>query len=426
MNEDKYISGLPAASSLASDTLWIVDQAGVTKKATGTQMTSFLAGGSFDLDVLPVASTVADANLFVVSQAGTEKSATGTLLKTYFQPNTSGLAAAVSLGDTDKFVIDQAGTPKTTTGTLAKTYFQPHTSGLSPASSIALSDIWVISQSGTPKTATGTQMAALFAAGFDVDGLPVASTLGDTDLYVVSQAGTEKSATGTLLKTYLQPYNSTLAAMAGIAQAGICCFTGAGSVFSRVLGGGTNQIAITNGDGFASNPSVSLASACDMPTATSGSYSVFIRSGAWDVAGWTGTHLAIGGIKASQWGAVRVCSGGNEAYRLDGANTPNILIGTSGPAGSSMSGGIVHKAGTAPTGDVTTCYQQYAATVGGTTAPHFRLANSNVVKLYRANTYTVTNSVPDRSYDASTVAVAELAQVVAALIADLQTIGLLG
>ena len=35
--------------------------------------------------------------------------------------------------------------------------------------------------------------------------------------------------------------------------------------------------------------------------------------------------------------------------------------------------------------------------------------------------YTVANSVPDRSYDAATVAIAELAQVVAALIADLKT-----
>lgn len=39
--------------------------------------------------------------------------------------------------------------------------------------------------------------------------------------------------------------------------------------------------------------------------------------------------------------------------------------------------------------------------------------------------YTVANSVPDRSYDAATAVVAELNQVVAALIADLQAAGII-
>lgn len=41
-------------------------------------------------------------------------------------------------------------------------------------------------------------------------------------------------------------------------------------------------------------------------------------------------------------------------------------------------------------------------------------------------TYTPTNVTPDRSFDADTVAVAELADVVGTLIDDLQTIGLIG
>jgi hypothetical protein len=43
----------------------------------------------------------------------------------------------------------------------------------------------------------------------------------------------------------------------------------------------------------------------------------------------------------------------------------------------------------------------------------------------RPAAYTPTNVTPDRSYDADTVAVAELADVVGTLIADLQTLGLL-
>lgn len=50
--------------------------------------------------------------------------------------------------------------------------------------------------------------------------------------------------------------------------------------------------------------------------------------------------------------------------------------------------------------------------------------NVNVVP--QAQAYTPTNVTPDRSYDSDTVAVAELADVVGTLIADLQAAGLIG
>jgi hypothetical protein len=43
----------------------------------------------------------------------------------------------------------------------------------------------------------------------------------------------------------------------------------------------------------------------------------------------------------------------------------------------------------------------------------------------RAAAYTITNVTPDRAYDADTVAIAELADVVGTLVADLKTYGLL-
>jgi hypothetical protein len=57
-------------------------------------------------------------------------------------------------------------------------------------------------------------------------------------------------------------------------------------------------------------------------------------------------------------------------------------------------------------------------------APYASGSGSSLVKA-TGQVYTVANSVPDRSYDASTVLIAELAQVVAALIADLKTAGLI-
>jgi hypothetical protein len=50
----------------------------------------------------------------------------------------------------------------------------------------------------------------------------------------------------------------------------------------------------------------------------------------------------------------------------------------------------------------------------------------NVNTVPQAQAYTPTNVTPDRSYDADTVLVAELADVVGTLIADLQAAGLIG
>ena len=95
--------------------------------------------------------------------------------------------------------------------------------------------------------------------------------------------------------------------------------------------------------------------------------------------------------------------------------------------GASMAGGIAHKNGTNPTGDVADCYQLYAADqAAGNSCPHIRTENGNIIKLYRLATYTPSNVTPDRSFDADTVAVDELADVVGTLIADLQAAGFLG
>lgn len=45
--------------------------------------------------------------------------------------------------------------------------------------------------------------------------------------------------------------------------------------------------------------------------------------------------------------------------------------------------------------------------------------------LFTGTTYTITNVTPDRSCDADTVAVAELADIVGTLVADLRTLGIL-
>lgn len=104
----------------------------------------------------------------------------------------------------------------------------------------------------------------------------------------------------------------------------------------------------------------------------------------------------------------------------------NIGIGTSA-FGASMVGGVAVKNGTAPTGNVTDVFQFYAADqTAGNAAPHFRTETGDVVKLYKTGTYTPTNVTPDRSFDANSTSLDELADVVGSLIADLQLTGLLG
>jgi hypothetical protein len=78
-------------------------------------------------------------------------------------------------------------------------------------------------------------------------------------------------------------------------------------------------------------------------------------------------------------------------------------------------------------GNGTTAAGEISLATGGT--KRFRanatgLAFFNVAPVARAAAYTVTNGLTDRSYDADTVAVAELADVVATIIADLKAYGL--
>lgn len=84
--------------------------------------------------------------------------------------------------------------------------------------------------------------------------------------------------------------------------------------------------------------------------------------------------------------------------------------------------------GTATTVNIADAFQMYAAKVSAETVPHFRTDFGSIIKLYQvnsANPYSITNVTTDRSYDASSTTLPELANVVATLIADLKLTGII-
>lgn len=108
--------------------------------------------------------------------------------------------------------------------------------------------------------------------------------------------------------------------------------------------------------------------------------------------------------------------------RLDG----NLLIGAT-TAGASMTNGISMASGTDPSGNVTDAFQFYSSdTVAGNATPHFRTENGTVINLFKSAAYTITNVTTDRSYDANSTTLDEIADTLGTLIADLQVTGLIG
>lgn len=103
----------------------------------------------------------------------------------------------------------------------------------------------------------------------------------------------------------LQPLDATLSALAGLdATAGLIAQTGADAFARRTLTGTANQVAVTNGNGAAGNPTISLPSAITLTgkTVTGGAFDNAVIGGTTPAAG-TFTTAAVGTFSAA--GATR-------------------------------------------------------------------------------------------------------------------------
>lgn len=129
---------------------------------------------------------------------------------------------------------------------------------------------------------------------------PVAGTGTEDDLYLVVQAVQSRKQTRTQLRTAIlsawqtfirtflasaspaaarttlgvaigtdvQAYDGDLSALAGIGTAGLLARTGTGTAAARTLTGTANKVTVTNGDGVAGNPTLSLPDALTLVTPT--------------------------------------------------------------------------------------------------------------------------------------------------------------
>lgn len=112
-------------------------------------------------------------------------------------------------------------------------------------------------------------------------------------------------------------------------------------------------------------------------------------------------------------------------YFLNGSN---LGIGDSASVGTSGQRVLIIRTGTAPSSSPADEFQLYSAdwNGAGTAAPHFRNEEGHIIKLARVATYTPSNVTTDRSFDADSTTLDEVADVLGTLIADLQILGFLG
>jgi hypothetical protein len=105
----------------------------------------------------------------------------------------------------------------------------------------------------------------------------------------------------------------------------------------------------------------------------------------------------------------------------------NFLVGGLTAMGSSAASAFGIPNGTAPSTSPADMFQMYSADVSaGVAAPHFRTEPGDIIKLYKVSTgWSITNLTTDRSYNANSTTIDEIADVLGTLIEDLKNTGVI-
>ncbi|TXH51539.1 MAG: hypothetical protein E6Q97_18235 [Desulfurellales bacterium] len=178
--------------------------------------------------------------------------------------------------------------------------------------------------------------ASTTVSGLGFSGSPVTTTgtLSLTGTVAVASGGTgatdasgARSALSLVPGTDVQTYDSDLAAVAALANAGIIVRTGAGTVAARTITGDSEAV-VSNGDGVSGNPTLSIGSSIARDAEVSAAYQP-LDSDLTAVAGVSATGLIA--RTGSGTASARTITGDSEAVVSNGdgvSGNPTLSIGS--------------------------------------------------------------------------------------------------
>lgn len=192
------------------------------------------------------------------------------------------------------------------------------------------SDIPSLSSTYQPLDATLTSIAALGTGANKMAYITGVDTWAETGLSVFGRTFIDLAdAAAARANLDLEPgvdvqgYDADLAALAGVASNGLLTRTGAGTALARTLTGTSNQVTVTNGDGVAGNPTLSLPQ--DIHTTASPTFTGLTVTSVTGASGG-GAITVTGGTATASDGS----AGGAATYRS--ANGSSTASGGNGGA----------------------------------------------------------------------------------------------
>lgn len=178
-----------------------------------------------------------------------------------FQPKDATLTALAAL-DSTAGLLTQTGADtfakRTLTAGAALTVTDGD--GVSGNPTVAVTDAELLALAGVTSAAD----RLFYFTGSGTGSLATFTSFGRS-LVDDADASAARTTLGLVIGTNVQAFDPDLSAVAGLAATGLIARTAAGAASARTITGTANQITVTNGDGVAGNPTLSIPSNAALP-----------------------------------------------------------------------------------------------------------------------------------------------------------------